>query len=150
VVIEPEFYAVGAGVIPTLILTFAVEKRFTESDASTPPVVRLLWVPIVALSLVFGEAAALAGVAGHPNRWFAAFVVLAIGFGFTLIVGYFTVDASTKAMESVGPDLAAAMSVTSVAATGMAGGCGIMIALTAAFAPMVLALVAAVAIIVSG
>jgi hypothetical protein len=150
VVVEPELYTVGGGVIPTLLLTFAVERRFTEFDSATPPVVRLLWVPFVSLSLVIGEAAALAGVAGHPNRWFAALVVLAIGFGFWLIVGYFVFDANASALRSVGPDIDAATSVTSVAATGLAGGCGTMIALVAGFAPMVLALVAAVAIIVSG
>jgi hypothetical protein len=86
-----DFYSTTAQVIPTIVLTYAIERRFTSTDPDRPSFAGLLWVPLSLALLVAGEGAALAGAAGAATVWGARLIVVALGFGSFLIVGYFVI-----------------------------------------------------------
>jgi rubrerythrin len=74
-----------AHVIPAVILALVVERRFLEREVDQIPTASLAWVTFVMGALVLGEAAALAGTAGHGGRWLARLIVVALGLaGFHL------------------------------------------------------------------
>jgi hypothetical protein len=98
----PEFYSTTAQVIPTVLLTLVVERRFLQREPEQNPAASLAWVTFVMGSLMLGEAAALAGIAGHGNPWYARAIVIALGLGGFHLVGYFLLDQMGRDLQSMG------------------------------------------------
>jgi hypothetical protein len=98
--IDADFYTTTAQVIPTVVLTLVVERRFLDREVDQNPAASLAWVTFVMGALVVGEGAALAGAAGHGNAWFARVIVLAIGLGGFHLVGFFLLDRMGRDLEA--------------------------------------------------
>lgn len=87
--VPPDFWATTAQVIPTLLLAYVLEERYTTPSRSAPrPVATLFVVAMIATGLT-GEFLALRGLLGDGGSWSARFVVGATGALSCLIVAVF-------------------------------------------------------------
>jgi len=81
VTFRTEFYSTTAQVIPILLLTLAVERRFLER-VSCQTAATSVWVRIIAVfALLSGEIIALTAVAGAPLPGGGRVIILALGIG---------------------------------------------------------------------
>lgn len=135
----PDFFATGAQVIPTLLLTYVVERRFTERDAEQPPLPGLLWVAACIGLMVVGEMVALAGLAGSGGTWSARVVVLACGVALFLVVSPFVFGYMSDAFEDENE-----RPISRPTLTAVVGGLGALVSVVVAFSPIVAAVVVAV------
>lgn len=87
--VSQEFWSVTAQVIPTPLLTYAVERRFTASGEDGPNPGASLFVSVVVSMAVLGEFLALRGPLGDSGVGSARVVLIAIGTLTLLIFGRF-------------------------------------------------------------
>jgi hypothetical protein len=136
----PDFYSTTAQVIPTIVLTYAVERRFTEADPDRPSYAGLLFVPICFAFLISGEAAAIAGAAGVGNVWGVRLIIIALGLGAFLIVGTFMIG---YVVDSLNDPKMREQIDRSPLRTGCAVPLAILVAYTVAFVPVIASVVIA-------
>lgn len=140
----PDFYSTTAQVIPTFVLTYAVERRFTETDPDRPSLRGLVWVPACFAVLISAEIAAVAGAAGATSTWSARLIVVALGLGSFLIVGPFVIGYVGDSLSD--PQMREHIERSPIRA-GCAGGMGTLVGYAVAFVPVIVAVVIAFIVI---